>query len=75
MKLLDNWRDVLRSAWSVKLNMLAIIFACAEVILPMMTGWFPERVMTIMSIIAVGGSTYFRLFHQPDLHKDDTSKK
>lgn len=69
MQLLDNWREVLRSAWSVKLNVLAIILACAEVILPLMVGWFPERVMIMLSIVAVGGSTYFRLFYQPKLHK------
>jgi hypothetical protein len=69
MQLLDNWRDILKHAWSIRLNVLAIFFAWGEVVLPLFTTFVPEHLMALLAGFAVAGSTYFRLFYQPNLHE------
>ena len=41
MKLLSNWRAVLRHAWSVRLMILAALFSGAEIAWPFLEGFVP----------------------------------
>ncbi len=50
MKLIPNWRDVLRKAWSVRFMVLAFIFTIAEVAFPALgVGIFPPGLFALIS--------------------------
>lgn len=44
MRLIDNWREVLRRAWSIRLILLAALLSGLEVMLPILDGFinFPR---------------------------------
>ena len=41
MRLLDDWKDVLRRAWSIRLMLLAALFSGIEIALPLLDGILP----------------------------------
>lgn len=49
MKLLPNWRDVLRYAWSVKLIIIACALSAVEAVLP----FIPELYMVPRGLFAL----------------------
>lgn len=74
IQLIANWQAILKGAWSMRLNYLAMAFACLEVALPYLTDSVPPHVMAALAIIATAGATVCRLLAQPDLHKDEAAK-
>lgn len=64
MRLLDDWRRILRRAWSVRLMALAFMLTVAEVALPFWSDAFPPRVFAILSGLAVAGAFVSRLVAQ-----------
>ena len=78
MKLIENWTDVLRKAWSVKFNILAAVLAGAEVALPILQPVFeplaivkPGLLATLSGLVS-GGAIMARVLAQQELHKDGT---
>ena len=71
MRLHNEWKSVLRHAWSIRLGVLAGLFSGAEVILPLFNDAFPRNVFAILSFIAVGGAVIARLVAQPKTMGDD----
>ena len=67
MTLIQNWRILLRKAWSVRLMLAAFVFTAAEVMLPFFSAEVPPRVFAVMSGIAVAGAFVSRLVAQKDL--------
>lgn len=41
MRLIDNWRPVLRRAWSIRLSLLAAVLSGAEIAVPFLDGVLP----------------------------------
>lgn len=41
MKLVSNWRAVLRHAWSVRLNIIAAVLSGLEIAIMLMDGYLP----------------------------------
>jgi hypothetical protein len=64
MKLYDNWREILRKAWSIRLMLLAGLLTGCEVILPLFTDTMPRNVFAILSMLAVSGAFISRLVAQ-----------
>ena len=67
MKLHDNWKDILRRAWSIRLMLLAGLLSGCEVILPLFIDAMPRNVFAILSLLAVSGAFVARLVAQKDV--------
>jgi len=65
MTLIDNAREVLLKAWSVRLALLGAMFSAAEVALPFFDPFFPPRTMAIMALLASAGAAIARVVAQP----------
>jgi hypothetical protein len=66
MKLLDDWKHVVRKAWSIKLMLLAGLMTGCEAILPLVTDWVPLPRTTMAAIVffVVMGAFVARLLVQ-----------
>ncbi len=69
MTLIDNWRDVLRKAWSMRLMMLAAILSGAEIVLPFFAETIPRGSFAALSFFTVAGAFVARLVAQEGLSK------
>lgn len=67
MTLNENWRLLLRKAWSVRFMVMAFVFTMAEVMLPFFSDAVPPRLFAVMSGIAVAGAFVSRLIAQKDM--------
>lgn len=67
MKLLPNWRDVLRRAWSLRLMAFAGLLSGVEVALPFFNDLMPRGVFALLSAVTVCGAFIARLVAQKDI--------
>jgi hypothetical protein len=67
MKLYDNWLEIVRKAWSIRLMVLAGVLSAAEVLLPLFMHDMPRSVFATLSAIAVAGAFVARLVAQKDV--------
>lgn len=67
MKLLPDWRDVLRRAWSVRLMILAGLLSGVEVILPYFAESLPRGLFAGLSILVIAGAFVARILAQKGL--------
>lgn len=67
MKLYNNWKDIVKKAWSVKFILLAGLLSATEVILPLFFDYFDRGTFAILSFIAVSGAFISRLVAQKDI--------
>ena len=67
MTLHDNWRTLVRKAWSVRLMVLAFLFTMAEVMLPFFSDAVPPKLFAVLSGLAVAGAFVSRLIAQKDM--------
>lgn len=65
--LLPDWQDILKYAWSVRLNALAFFFLGAELLLPIYADQFPRHLFALLSLAALAGSMWARLLRQRKL--------
>lgn len=65
-KLVWNWRQVLRYAWSIRLILLAGLLSGAEVALPLIhaVAPVPPGIFAALSFLATGGAFVARLVAQ-----------
>lgn len=65
-KLVWNWRQILRYAWSIRLLLLAGLLSGAEVALPLLQSVMPvpAGVFAGLSFLATGGAFVARLIAQ-----------
>lgn len=66
MTIHDNWRDLLRKAWSVRFMAMAFLMTMAEVMLPFFVDDVPPRMFAALSGLAVAGAFVSRLVAQKD---------
>lgn len=66
MNLVENWRRVLRHAWSIRLMILAGVLSGAEVALPILGAAeiLPAGVLAALSFVATAGAFIARLIAQ-----------
>lgn len=67
MRVKDDWREVVRKAWSVKFMVLAFLLTMAEVMLPFFSNEVPPRMFAVLSGLAVAGAFVARLVAQKDI--------
>ena len=67
MKLYDNWKDIVRRAWSVRFMIIAGLLSGAEVALPYFQGVLPSGTFAALSGIFVGAAFVARLVAQKEL--------
>lgn len=65
--IIQNWRKVLRKAWSLRLMFLAALMSGIEIALPFFADAFPRGVFAGLSFVAVSGAFVARFFVQKDL--------
>lgn len=64
--LVPNWRDVLRHAWSVRLQVISIILCSFEAVLPYLDGLVPLRpgAFALLILVVNLASTAARIIAQ-----------
>jgi len=64
MKLYDNWRNILKKAWSIRLMILAAVLSAVEVVLPLFADDIPRGWFAGLSGVTVAGAFVARLIAQ-----------
>lgn len=67
MKLIHNWRELLRRAWSLRLMFLAAILSGVEVALPFFAESVPRGTFALLSAVTVAAAFVARLVAQRGL--------
>jgi adenylylsulfate kinase-like enzyme len=67
MRLYDNWQQILRKAWSVRLMVLAGILSGCEIILPFYAEHFPRNIFAALSFAAVFAALIARIVAQREV--------
>lgn len=67
MRFYDNWREILRKAWSVRLMILAGVLSGVEVVLPLFAHDLPRGLFAGLSGVTVAAAFVARLVAQKDL--------
>lgn len=70
MKLVPEWKRVVKKAWSIRLGVIAAIFSGVEVILPLFADSFPRHIFAVLSFFAVVGAVVARVVLQKELSGD-----
>lgn len=65
--LYDDWKIILKKAWSIRFMILAGILSAVEVILPFFEDRFPRGLFAALSGLAVGAAFVARLVAQKDV--------
>jgi hypothetical protein len=66
MKLANDWKEILKKAWSVRFMILAGVLSGVEVILPFFVYDIPRGTFAVLSFLAVGGAFISRIVAQRD---------
>jgi len=64
MKLYDNWRTIIKEAWSLKFLFIALVLECTSVILPFYTDVISRQTFTILVVFSIIGSGISRVVYQ-----------
>lgn len=67
MKLYDNWKEILRKAWSIRFMVLAAVLSGIEVILPFFNESIPKNIFAALSFVCVSAAFVARLVAQRDV--------
>lgn len=67
MKLYDNWKEILRKAWSIRFLAMAGLLSGAEVILPLFHDDIPKNLFAALSMVFVTFAFVARLVAQRDV--------
>ncbi len=67
--LLDDWRCVLRRAWSIRFSLLAAAFTAAEVVVPLFGDVLPRGVFVLLAFVASISATVARIVAQPEMNR------
>lgn len=71
IKLIDEWREVLKKAWSIRFIIITAILNGAEVVLPLFSDSFPRGIFSILSFFSVSGAFLARILAQKEPHGDE----
>ena len=67
MRFYNNWKDILKKAWSIRFMLLAGFLSAVEVTLPFFEDNFPRGLFAAMSGVSVGAAFVARLVAQKDV--------
>lgn len=76
MKLVDNWREVLRRAWSIKFMLLASVLSGTEVLISMLqpAATLPPGVFAAVAGLVTAMALVARLLAQGEAEKNHDPK-
>lgn len=69
--IIQDWKRVLRKAWSLRLMFLAALMSGIEIALPFFSEVFPRGVFAGLSFASVSGAFVARFVAQKDLHGNE----
>lgn len=69
MRLADDWKVILRRAWSVRLMLLAALLSGAEFALPYFGDKVPSGVFAALGFVVTGAALVARLIAQKGLEE------
>lgn len=64
MRLHDNWREIFKKAWSIKLTVLAMVFSIMREIVPLYADMLSRHVFAALTVIALLGVLVARIVWQ-----------
>ena len=64
MKLYENWKQILKEAWSLRFIALAGILSAAEAVLPMFQDSIPQNIFASLSFFCISAAFVSRLVTQ-----------
>jgi hypothetical protein len=68
----ENWREILKKAWSIRLLFIAAILSAIEAAIPFLTFVpAPQGFFAIMSALATGAAFVARLLAQKNMKDDE----
>lgn len=73
MKLIDDWRRIIRRAWSARFAALAAVFSVIEAAMPFILPEFPPRMAASIAGLMAVLSLVSRVVAQPKMH-DESAK-
>lgn len=68
MILIEDWRAVLRRAWSIKLIFIAGFFSGLEVAIPFFEWTMPRGLFALLSFVTANGAFVARILAQKEVH-------
>jgi hypothetical protein len=76
MRLLDNWREVFRKAWSIKFMLLAGLLSGVEVVMSILqpSNTLPPGVFAALAGVVTSLALVARLMAQNEADNDDEQK-
>lgn len=75
MILIDDWKVILKKAWSVRFNVLAALFIAAELGMPMIQpGTVPQGVLGALAFILNVAGPFVRVLAQKELTDEAPAK-
>lgn len=71
--LIDDWRTVLRRAWSIRLLAVAGLLSGLEAAVPFLDGILPipRGTFAVLAFLATGGAFVARLVAQKSMYEED----
>lgn len=69
MNLVQDWKRLVKKAWSIRLAVLSGMLSGAEAILPMFVDEMPRGVFAGLSVLAAVGSMIARVVAQPRMYR------
>lgn len=70
MKLIHEWRKIIRKAWSFRLALIAAALGGVEMALPLFSDAVPRNVFLSLSILTTVGAAMARIVAQPKMQDD-----
>lgn len=67
--LLDDWRQVLRRAWSIRFSLMAAALTAAEVVVPLFGDVLPRGALVLLAFACSIGATVARIVAQPGMYR------
>jgi len=68
MKLISDWKRVLRRSWAIRLNILSCLLSTAELVVNLMTPQFPSGRFILAAAIVSLSAGIARVIEQKNLH-------
>ena len=69
MNLVQDWKRLVKKAWSIRLAVLSGALSGAEAVLPMFVDEMPRGVFAGLSMLAAVGSMIARVVAQPRMYR------
>lgn len=69
IRLLNDWRKIVRRAWSIRFSLLAAILSAAEMVVPLFGDALPRGLFVLLAFVASIGATISRLMVQKGMRR------